>query len=177
MLPDKSLKFTWIWRCLSVNEISSCGDAEFHAAGIKIQQGSNMKAVVLILLMLCSFSLVSFAQTQSAMNEESGVSYRQVDARLNNVYRQILKLYGKNPLFIKNLKVTQRIWVQFRDAQLAMKFPERGNGYYGSVLPMCQAAYLKELTDRRVKELEAWLVKGEEGDVCNGTIGEYEVVE
>jgi DNA phosphorothioation-dependent restriction protein DptG len=136
-----------------------------------------MKAFVLILLMLCSFSQVSFAQKQSDMSEESGVSYNNVDARLNNVYQQILKLYGKNPLFIKNLKVAQRLWVQFRDAQLAMKFPERGNGYYGSVLPMCQAIYLKELTERRVAELEVWLVKREEGDVCNGTIGEYEVEE
>jgi uncharacterized protein YecT (DUF1311 family) len=146
-----------------------------QAAGNKIQQGSNMKAFFLILLMLCSFSQVSFAQTQSDMNEESSVSYKKVDAKLNNVYQQILKQYGKNPLFIKNLKVAQRTWVQFRDAQLSMKFPERGNGYYGSVLPMCQAIYLKELTERRVAELDVWLVKGEEGDVCNGTIGEYEV--
>jgi hypothetical protein len=65
--------------------------------------------------------------------------------------------------------------VQFRDAQLAMKFSERGTGYYGSVLTMCQAIYLKELTERRVAELDVWLVKGEEGDVCYGTIGEYEV--
>ncbi len=134
-----------------------------------------MKAFVLILLMLCSFSQVSFAQTQSDMNEESTVSYKKADAKLNNVYQQILKQYGKNRLFIKNLKVAQRIWVQFRDAQLAMKFPERGNSYYGSVLPMCQAIYLKGLTEGRVAELEVWLVKGEEGDVCNGTIGEYEV--
>ncbi len=136
-----------------------------------------MKALVLILIMLCSFSQVSLAQTQSDMNEASSVSYKTVDARLNNVYKQILKLYVKNPLFIQNLKVAQRLWVQFRDAQLAMKFPERGNGYYGSVLPMCQSIYLKELTVRRVAELEVWLVKGEEGDVCNGTIGEYEVEE
>ena len=79
--------------------------------------------------------------------------------------------------FIKNLKVAQRLWVQFRDAQLAMKFPERGNGYYGSMLPMCKTLYLQELTERRVKELEVWLVKGEEGDVCSGTIGEYEAAE
>ena len=136
-----------------------------------------MKAFVLLFLMLCSFSHVSFAQTQSDMNQESGVSYKQVDARLNKVYQDILKLYSKNPLFIKNLKVAQRLWLQFRDAQLAMKFPERGNGYYGSVLPMCKTLYLQELTERRVKELEVWLVKGEEGDVCSGTIGEYEAAE
>ncbi|MEI6653063.1 MAG: lysozyme inhibitor LprI family protein [Chlorobiaceae bacterium] len=150
---------------------------ELQATGNNIQKGSNMKAIVLILLMFCSLSQVSFAQTQSDMNEESSVSYKKVDAKLNNVYHQILKRYGKNPLFIKNLKVAQRIWVQFRDAQLAMKFPERGNGYYGSVLPMCQAIYLKELTERRVAELDVWLVKGEDGDVCNGTIGEYAVEE
>jgi uncharacterized protein YecT (DUF1311 family) len=145
------------------------------ATGIKMQQGSTMKALVLILLVFCSFSQLSFAQTQSDMNEESSRSYKEVDASLNNVYKQILKLYDKNPLFIKNLKGAQRQWVQFRDAQLSMKFPKRRNGYYGSALPICQAIYLKELTELRVKELDVWLVKGEEGDVCNGTIGEFEI--
>ncbi len=136
-----------------------------------------MKGFVLILLLLCSFSQVSFSQTQADMSEESVVSYRKVDAKLNNVYQQIINRYAKNSLFIRNLKTAQRLWVQFRDAQLAMKFPERASGYYGSVLPMCQAIYLSDLTERRVKELEAWLVTAEEGDLCNGTIGEYEVTE
>jgi uncharacterized protein YecT (DUF1311 family) len=93
------------------------------------------------------------------------------------VYQKILVRYAKNPLFIRNLKESQRLWVRFRDAQLAMKYPERGAGYYGSVLPMCKSNYLNELTEQRVRELEAWLAQPGEGDVCNGTIGEYTVEE
>jgi uncharacterized protein YecT (DUF1311 family) len=94
---------------------------------------------------------------------------------LNEVYQKIFKLYSENELFIKNLKIAQKLWIQFRDAQLAAMYPERDGGYYGSVLPMCEAIYLKKLTEARIKELEQWLDDREEGDVCNGTIGEYKV--
>jgi uncharacterized protein YecT (DUF1311 family) len=136
-----------------------------------------MKTFVLMVVMLCSFPGLSSAETQLEMNEGAVLSYRKADARLNQVYQKILVRYAKNPLFIRNLKESQRLWVRFRDAQLAMKYPERGAGYYGSVLPMCKAYYLSVLTERRVRELEEWLTDHKDGDVCSGTIGEYGVAE
>jgi uncharacterized protein YecT (DUF1311 family) len=111
------------------------------------------------------------------MNQDAGKIYKEADKKLNDTYQKIIRLYSKNILFIKNFKTAQKIWVQFRDAQLAMKYPERSQGYYGSIHPMCQAYYLAELTNKRVKELEEWLGQHADGDDCAGTVGEYEFEE
>ena len=136
-----------------------------------------MKRVTIIFLAVVFFSAVGLAQTQSEMNQDAGKAYKVADKKLNDVYQKIIKLYSKNTLFLKNLKIAQKLWVQFRDAQLAMRYPERGQGYYGSILPMCQAIYLTELTNKRVKELEEWLGNPAEDEGCAGTIGEYQVEE
>jgi len=51
-----------------------------------------------------------------------------------------------------------------------MKFPDREPGFYGSVLPMCEAMYLAELTQDRIKALNVWIEGVEEGNVCAGTV-------
>ena len=75
-----------------------------------------MKAFVLMVVMLCSFLGLFFAETQLVMNEGAALSYRKADARLNLVYQKILLRYAKNLLFIRNLKTSQRLWVQIQDA-------------------------------------------------------------
>ena len=72
--------------------------------------------------------------------------------------------------YIKNLKVAQRIWIQFRDAEMKAKYPEREAGYYGSIHPMCWSIYLKELTEDRINKLQVWLTGTSEGDSCNGSV-------
>jgi len=110
------------------------------------------------------------AQTQSEMNAETAGEFKTADKELNAVYRQILEDYAEDDVFITNLKEAQRCWIAFRDAQLKMKFPDREPGYYGSVLPMCEAAYLAELTQDRIKALKVWVDGVVEGDVCAGTV-------
>ena len=73
-------------------------------------------------------------------------------------------------MFLASLKEAQRCWIAFRDAQLKMKYPGREQGYYGSVLPMCEMMYLTELTQDRIKALQVWIDGVEEGDVCAGTV-------
>jgi uncharacterized protein YecT (DUF1311 family) len=136
-----------------------------------------MQKITLFFLAVIFYSSFCLAQTQTEMNQDAGKSYKQVDKKLNDVYQKIFKLYSKNTLFLKNLRTSQKIWIQFRDAQLAMKYPERSPGYYGSILPICKESYLSELTSKRVKELEVWLGKPIEGDDCTGTVGEYVVEE
>lgn len=133
-----------------------------------------MLRIAIICLGIFMISTVAFSQTQSELNDEASGAYKQADQKLNEVYQKILKLYSKNALFIKNMKAAQKLWIQFRDAQLAMLYPERSQGYYGSDLPLCQENYLAQLTNARVKELEEWLKPPSEGDVCSGTIGEFE---
>jgi uncharacterized protein YecT (DUF1311 family) len=64
------------------------------------------------------------------MNQQSFDSYDKADKELNNVYKKILEKYKSDTLFIKNLKISQRIWITFRDAELNMKFPDDGP-YWG----------------------------------------------
>lgn len=112
----------------------------------------------------------SFGQTQSSLNKGQGQTLQQADKALNSVYRTVLKQYSKDVEFIKNLKTAQRIWVQFRDAEVKMKYPNRPAGYYGSSQPMCEAAYRTELTRQRTKTLTVWLTGLAEGDVCAGSV-------
>jgi uncharacterized protein YecT (DUF1311 family) len=125
----------------------------------------------LLLTSLCLFLLNStFAQSQAEMNRSALSDYKKADAELNTVYKSILKEYSGKATFIKNLKTSQKLWIQFRDAELNTKFPNPKSGDYGSVLPMCQSIYLTGLTQDRTKKLKEWLDGATEGDACNGSV-------
>jgi len=97
-------------------------------------------------------------------------SYKKTDKKLNEVYQAILKAYKSDTEFIKNLRVSQRIWITFRDAEVKVKFPDREDGYYGSIHPLCVSLYLEDLTKDRISTLNLWLKGSEEGDACSGSI-------
>jgi uncharacterized protein YecT (DUF1311 family) len=124
----------------------------------------------LIVLGLIFHALICFSQSQSAMNIAADKEYQKVDRQLNTVYQQILKLYKDDAEFIKNFKASQRIWIQFRDAEMKMKFPDREHGYYGSVHPMCWSMHLAFLVNQRLATLKEWVDGIEEGDVCAGSV-------
>ena len=110
------------------------------------------------------------AQTQGDLNEQTAVEFHAAVKELNSIYQKILEEYVDDEAFIANLKEAQRCWIAFRDAQLKMKYPEREPGYYGSILPSCEAIYLAELTQERIKALQVWIEGVQEGDVCAGTV-------
>jgi len=104
------------------------------------------------------------------MNKEAGSEYNKAENEMNRIYQQILTEYKMDDVFVENLKKSQRIWIEFRDAELEMKYPKRERSYYGNTLPLCNAIYLKKLTDKRTKTLKIWLIGIEEGDNCNGSV-------
>ncbi|MCO4292715.1 DUF1311 domain-containing protein [Solitalea sp. MAHUQ-68] len=104
------------------------------------------------------------------MNEKAAREYQKTDKELNIVYQKILKEYSEDIVFVKNLKTAQRIWVQFRDAEMLAKYPDRDEGYYGSMQPMCWNMYKTELTLDRIKKLKIWLAGIEDGDGCSGSV-------
>jgi len=110
------------------------------------------------------------AQTQGEMNQDAASEFKAADNELNAIYQQILEDYADDEAFIANLKEAQRCWIAFRDAQMKMKYPDREAGYYGSIQPMCEAMYLAELTQDRIKALKVWIEGVEEGDMCAGTV-------
>lgn len=111
-----------------------------------------------------------FSQKQVEMNQKANKNYEQADKALNDTYQKILTEYKSDIEFIKNLKTAQRAWIQFRDAEMKARYPDREPGYYGSIQPMCWSMYLKELTEERNKKLKRWLTGIEEGDACSGSV-------
>ncbi len=124
----------------------------------------------LITFLGLTFLNQTFGQTQLEMNQEEQSKYLKADKELNLVYNKILKEYKSDSEFIKNFKNAQRIWIQFRDAEMKSKYPDREEGYYGSIHPMCWSIYLTELTEERTRKLKTWLTGIEEGDACSGSI-------
>jgi len=126
---------------------------------------------ILLLAIAFSFSIsLCKAQTQYQLDSAEGAKYSNADSELNTIYKKILKDYADDTTFIKNLQLSERIWIKFRDAELKMKYPERPEGYYGSVQPMCVAIYLTQLTEDRINTLKVWIDGIEEGDVCAGSV-------
>ena len=110
------------------------------------------------------------AQTQGEMNQDAAGEFKAADKELNAIYQQILEDYADDDVFLANLKKAQRCWIDFRDAQLKMKYPDREPGYYGSIQPVCEMTYLTELTQDRIKTLNVWIEGVEEGNLCGGTV-------
>jgi uncharacterized protein YecT (DUF1311 family) len=124
-------------------------------------------------IVITSFALLisgfGFAQTQMQMNDSTKKEFLKADKELNQAYQQILKDYKTDTLFLKNLKASQRIWIEFRDAEMKMKYPLKESEYY-SMQPVCWYSYMQDLTETRTKTLQQWLKPMEEGDVCAGSI-------
>lgn len=129
------------------------------------------KYLILIFLFCSAAITTASAQTQSEMNQEADLNYKKADKALNATYQRVLKEHALDKLFIKNLKNTQRIWIQFRDAEMLTKYPLTQTNAYGSAHPMCWSLYLTELTNERNEKLKVWLTEFEEGDVCDGSFG------
>lgn len=127
-----------------------------------------MSRLLTFIVLILSFNC--FSQTQAEMNKEAYVEFNKSDSQLNEIYQTIVSQYNKDTIFLDNLKKSQRIWIQFRDAELEMKYPKYSNNFYGSIQPTCRAIYLKELTDKRIETLKNWVSGTEEGDVCIGSV-------
>jgi uncharacterized protein YecT (DUF1311 family) len=145
---------------------------ERHSTGLppRRMDDPSMKNTITLLAIAALAAPFARAQTQGEMNAETAAEFNAADKQLNSIYQEILSDYADDEVFIASLKEAQRCWIAFRDAQLKMKYPDREPGYYGSVLPSCEAMYLTELTNDRIKALRVWVDGVEEGNVCAGTV-------
>jgi uncharacterized protein YecT (DUF1311 family) len=107
------------------------------------------------------------------MNSDAKGSYKKVDDELGVVYQQILKKYSKNAKFIDALRASERLWIQFRDAEVKKMFPaEDTRMAYGSMYSLLYYSYLEELTKTRTKDLRRWLSTRPQD--MQGSVGDYE---
>jgi len=111
------------------------------------------------------------ANTQTAINHCLQLAQENADQELNRVYQAILRKHADNPKFLQKLKLAQRAWIQWRDAEIAAIFPEPAEaGFYGSSFSGCQSTHLDILTRQRTQQLRQWLDGVEEGDLCSGSM-------
>lgn len=112
------------------------------------------------------------AQTQADLNSCASEEYASADAELNRVYKEVLARYKQDSKFVAKLRAAQRVWLQYRDAELEARFPhaDEKSAYYGSIFPMCDDQYKTRLTRERVAKLREWLDGAEEEDVCSGSV-------
>lgn len=125
-------------------------------------------AIIIFFLFMANYPLI--AQTQYDLNSDAAESYRKADQELNTVYKQIIREYAGDSVFVSALKASQRVWVNFRDAELKMKFPPREEGFYGSMHSMCVSSYLEQLTTERVLTLRQWLDGVDDEGDCTSSV-------
>lgn len=129
-----------------------------------------MKTII-CLLAFTAISFFSHAQTQAEMNEASYKDYLKADKELKILISKLNVLYVKNQPFLKALKESQRIWLNFRNAEIKLQFPD--NDGYGSIYPLCVNSLSEDITRTRIKELKKWLKRMPDGELCSGSIGEF----
>ena len=125
----------------------------------------------LLLTILLNHLVLAVTYSQTNINNDANQIYKDSDTELNELYKEILKEYSTDTIFIQAFRTSQLNWIKFRDSKLKMKYPDRGSsGWYGSIHPLCISNYLAELTESRTERLKVWITGIEEGDVCSGTV-------
>jgi len=97
-----------------------------------------------------------FSQTQAAINAEARADFVKADVDLNKTYQAVLAKLPPNEK--QKLRKAQRAWVASRDAEAAEAAKEAEGG---SIAPTIRYGRMKELTLKRIAELNAMI--GREG--------------
>ena len=127
------------------------------------------RLVLTAVLVLAAPALPALAQSQAAYNAAACAALKKADAELNAVYAAVLKKNADDKNFIDKLKVAQRAWVAFRDAEMAARYPAMDKWEYGSAFDLCWCNGLAALTQQRTEQLKPWRDGIPEGDVCTGS--------
>jgi len=97
--------------------------------------------------------VLSFALSLLSAQNDGRTLYAKSDSKLNDVYGKLLRANKSHATFLKNLRNAQRKWIQFRNAQFALEYPQHVSFERAGPIPMDQAMCLVRLTDERTKTL------------------------
>ncbi len=107
-----------------------------------------MKTILLILILILPITL-SFPQT----HEDTRTYFENIDKKLNDIYQKLMVTNRSDTIFIRNLKISQRAWLKFRDAQFTLIYPEHAAIEKEDSLSRNELTYLAYLTENRTKVL------------------------
>ncbi|OBA00392.1 hypothetical protein ADS46_11330 [Halomonas sp. G11] len=99
--------------------------------------------------------------TQLALTECSAQAYQSADDELNEAYQSLVSKLEASPATLEKLRVAQRAWISFRDAECTL---ESSGVEGGSAQPMVRNGCLATLTKQRTERLREH-AQCEEGDL------------
>jgi uncharacterized protein YecT (DUF1311 family) len=105
----------------------------------------------IILLTFCL--LLPVIKSYSQTKEYSRTYFDHSDKKLNEVYQELIDENSSDDIFIKNLKASQKAWIQFREAQFKLVYPDQTSVENSDALSNNELLYLAHLTDDRTREL------------------------
>ena len=102
--------------------------------------------------------------TQQELEACARDDFNSADRELNMTYQALLKKERDDPLFLSKLRLAQRAWLEFLQADLDAQFacPEEESKLicWGSMYPMSYFYRKTELTRERIKHLQRFLNEG-----------------
>jgi uncharacterized protein YecT (DUF1311 family) len=105
--------------------------------------------------------------TQQELEACARDDFNKADKELNETYQALLEKEAADPLFISRLRIAQRAWLAFLEADLEAQFacPEDEGKLHcwGSMYPMSYLFRKADLTRERTRHLERFLKEGHGG--------------
>jgi uncharacterized protein YecT (DUF1311 family) len=108
-----------------------------------------------------AFGMDCADQTQIGLDKCADADFQRADKALNEAYREVLRRLGGDEHKRQLLRAAEQTWVAFRDAECKFAVSSTENG---SIYPMEYLICLEDLTNKRTKDLQAYL-HCEEGDL------------
>lgn len=127
----------------------------FLSPCLGLHKSGQMNSLLLRIVFCASLALVAAhpnnanAQNQQEMNQQALRDFEKADRTLNEIYKQLMGMLDEEAQ--GKLKVVQRAWVQFRDAQAEFQADAEARG--GSMAPLLFNRARTRLTNARIKEL------------------------
>lgn len=107
-----------------------------------------MKAILFLQSLFIMIPL-SFAQIQA-----DEITYLEtVEKQLDEVYQNLISENQSEKIFVKNLKAAQQAWLQYRDLQFSLFFPNHKPIEKKNLLTCEELKFLSDLTENRTMEL------------------------
>ncbi|QPK61844.1 DUF1311 domain-containing protein [Methylomonas sp. LL1] len=103
------------------------------------------------------------AGNQLELNACASDDFAKADQELNQTYQALIKKEADAPLFISKLRLAQKAWLSFRDADLEARFAcaeEDVRICWGSMYPLLLLSSKAELTRERTRQLQQILKDG-----------------
>ena len=129
-----------------------------------------MKTIILAGLITANLSSVALAANDPIKCDPGGKQiemtacvaddYKAADKVLNSTWKALINMKKENKGYIEKIKVSQNLWIKFRDAEVAAQFAcDEGDERtcWGSMYPMLKLTALTEITEERTKRLQGYI--------------------